>query len=83
MWEESYYLFDISVGFRDFGGIGFFESEYVNVSKLVGLFDFYLGVGWGYLGIVDDIINLFCEVKDSFCECFGGFLGCGGKVDYD
>ena len=83
LWEESYYLPDISVGFRDFGGTGFFESEYVNASKSVGPFDFHLGVGWGYLGTADDITNPFCEVKDSFCERPGGFSGRGGKVDYD
>ena len=83
LWKESYYLPDISVGFRDFGGTGFFESEYVNASKSVGPFDFHLGLGWGYLGTADDITNPFCEVKDSFCERPGGFSGRGGKVDYD
>lgn len=83
LWKESYYLFDIFVGFRDFGGIGFFESEYVNVSKFIGFFDIYFGVGWGYLGIVSDFINLFCEFRESFCECLIGFFGEGGKIDYD
>ena len=83
LWKESYYLPDISVGFRDFGGTGFFESEYVNASKSIGPFDFHLGLGWGYLGTADDISNPFCELKDSFCERPGGFSGRGGKVDYD
>lgn len=83
LWKESYYLPDISVGFRDFGGTGFFESEYVNASKSVGPFDFHLGLGWGYLGTHDDISNPFCELKESFCERPGGFSGRGGKVDYD
>ena len=34
LWKESYYLPDISVGFRDFGGTGFFESEYVNGQQI-------------------------------------------------
>jgi len=83
LWEESYYLPDISIGFRDFGGTGFFESEYVNASKSIGPFDFHLGLGWGYLGTADDITNPFCEIRDSFCERPGGFSGRGGKVDYD
>lgn len=83
LWKESYYLPDISVGFRDFGGTGFFESEYVNASKSVGPFDFHLGVGWGYMGTADDITNPFCKLKDSFCERPEGFSGRGGKVDYD
>lgn len=82
MWEESYYLFDILLGFCDFGGMGFFDSEFVNMSKFVGFFDFYVGVGWGYMGIYDDIISFFCKLCDSYCEWFIGFLGCGGKVDY-
>lgn len=83
LWKESYYLPDISVGFRDFGGTGFFESEYINASKSVGPFDFHLGLGWGYLGTADDITNPFCKLRDSFCERPGGFSGRGGKVDYD
>ena len=83
LWKESYYLPDISVGFRDFGGTGFFESEYINASKSVGPFDFHLGLGWGYLGTADDFTNPFCELRDSFCERPGGFSGRGGKVDYD
>lgn len=83
VWKESYYLPDISVGFRDFGGTGFFESEYVNASKSIGPFDFHLGLGWGYLGTSDDIANPFCKLRDSFCERPGGFSGRGGKVDYD
>ncbi len=83
VWEESYYLPDISVGFRDFGGTGFFESEYVTASKAVGPFDFHLGVGWGYMGSADDITNPFCELKDSFCERPVGYSGLGGKVDYN
>ena len=83
LWKESYYLPDISVGFRDFGGTGFFESEYVNASKSVGPFDFHFGVGWGYLGTADDISNPFCELKDSFCERPELTSGRGGKVEFE
>ena len=83
LWEESYYMPDISLGFRDFGGTGFFESEYVVASKSVGPLDFHVGLGWGYMGSADDFTNPFCKLKDSFCERPLGYSGLGGKVDYD
>ncbi len=81
--EESFYLPEVSVGFRDIGGTGFFESEHVSASKAWGPFDLHLGMGWGYLGTADDLTNPFCKVRDSFCERPGGFGGNGGEVDYD
>ncbi len=80
--EESYYLPDVSLGFRDIGGTGFFSSEFINASKAFGPFDVHLGIGWGYLGSHDDFTNPFCKLKDSFCERPGGFSGRGGKIDY-
>ena len=83
VWKEGYYLPDISVGFRDFGGTGFFESEYINASKSVGPFDIHLGIGWGYLGTADDFSNPFCEYRESYCERPVEYSGRGGKVDYE
>lgn len=82
LWEESFYIPEISVGFRDFGGTGFFDSEYVTASKAVGPLDFHLGVGWGYLGTSDDITNPFCKLKESYCDRETGYSGKGGKIDY-
>ena len=48
--SESYLLPELSVGFRDFGGTGFFESEFVGLSKKIGPVDLHLNIGWGYLG---------------------------------
>ncbi|HEY0924894.1 YjbH domain-containing protein [Rheinheimera pacifica] len=81
--QESTYLPQVSVGFRDFGGTGLFESEFISLSKKWGDFDFHLGMGWGYLGTAGNTKNPFCELKDSFCSRPGGFSGLGGKVDYD
>jgi hypothetical protein len=80
--EESYYLPELSLGFRDFGGTGFFESEFVGLSKQVSNFNFHLNMGWGYLGTTNNISNPFCNVKDSFCDRPSGFTGLGGKIDY-
>lgn len=81
--KESFYLPDVSIGFMDIGGTGFFSSEFVNFSKAAGPFDFHIGFGTGYLGAGGNITNPFCEIKDSFCERPGGFTGRGGKVDYN
>jgi len=81
--QESTYLPQVSVGFRDFGGTGFFESEFIALSKQWGNFDFHLGMGWGYLGNAANTSNPFCDIKDSFCSRPGGFGGQGGKIDYD
>jgi hypothetical protein len=80
--EESYYLPELSMGFRDFGGTGFFESEFIGLSKQAGNFNFHLNMGWGYLGTTGNTANPFCEVQDSFCNRPGGFTGRGGKIDY-
>jgi hypothetical protein len=80
--EESYYRPELTIGFRDFGGTGFFESEFIGISKQVGNFDFHLNMGWGYLGTTGNTSNPFCDVKDSYCIRPGGFSGLGGKIDY-
>jgi hypothetical protein len=80
--KESYYLPEVSVGFRDFGGTGFFESEFIGLSKQVGNFDIHLNMGWGYLGTTNNTSNPFCELRDSFCSRPDGYSGRGGKVDY-
>ena len=81
--EESYLMPDVSVGFKDIGGTGFFRSEFVSLSKGYGPLDFHLGMGWGYLGTQGNISNPLCQLKDSFCDRPGGFSGRGGKIDYD
>ncbi|MCC5450242.1 YjbH domain-containing protein [Rheinheimera sp. UJ51] len=81
--QESTYLPEVAIGFNDFGGTGFFESEFVALSKKAGDFDFHLGMGWGYLGAGGNISNPFCELRDSFCKRPRGFSGQGGKIDYN
>ncbi|WP_213999983.1 YjbH domain-containing protein [Arsukibacterium sp.] len=80
--QESRYLPQVALGFRDFGGTGFFESEFIALSKRWQNVDFHLGMGWGYLGTAGNTINPFCELQDTFCDRPRGFSGRGGKIDY-
>ena len=83
LWQESRYLPQLAVGFRDFGGTGLFESEFISLSKRWDNLDFHLGLGWGYLGNAGTITNPFCRASDSFCDRPGGISGQGGKVSYN
>lgn len=67
LWEEGFWLPEVSVGKRDIGGTGLFDSEYVVGTKAWGPFDFTLGVGWGYLGNSGNVTNPFCTASDKYC----------------
>lgn len=81
--EESYWLPQVAVGWRDLAGTGIFASEYLVASKRFGPLDVTLGLGWGYMGRRDNISNPFCEVSDTFCEREGGYSGRGGRFEVD
>jgi Exopolysaccharide biosynthesis protein YbjH len=60
LWQESAYLPQVAVGFRDLVGTGLFSGEYLVASKRFGEFgnwDANLGMGWGYVGGRQDIDN--------------------------
>lgn len=80
--QESKWFPELSVGFRDLGGTGLFESEFAVLSKQFGNFDFHLGMGWGYLGSTANITNPFCSLAESFCLRTAD-VGRGGTVKYD
>ncbi|WP_080697753.1 YjbH domain-containing protein [Aeromonas hydrophila] len=81
LWQESNYLPQVSVGFRDLMGTGLFDSEFVTASKRYGPFDFTIGIGWGNMAESGNIKNPFCEYKDSWCERDNGYSGSGGKFE--
>lgn len=83
LWQESNYLPQVSVGFRDLMGTGLFDSEFVTASKRYGPFDFTIGIGWGNMAESGNIKNPFCEYKDSWCQRNSGYSGSGGKFDVD
>ena len=55
--EETNYLPQLALGFRDFAGTGLFSSEYLTSSKRLGNIDFTIGLGFGSLSSVDDNIR--------------------------
>lgn len=79
--QESNYLPQVSVGFRDLMGTGLFDSEFFSTSKKYGPFDFTLGIGWGNMAESGNIKNPFCEYKDSWCQRDNGYSGNGGKFE--
>jgi hypothetical protein len=83
LWQESNYLPQVSVGFRDLMGTGLFDSEFVTASKRYGPFDFTIGIGWGNMAESGNITNPFCEYKDSWCQRNAGYSGSGGKFEVD
>ncbi|MFP2470415.1 YjbH domain-containing protein [Pseudescherichia vulneris] len=68
LWEERYWLPQVSVGARDIGGTGLFDAEYLVASKAWGPFDFSLGLGWGYLGTSGNVKNPLCSYSDKYCS---------------
>lgn len=82
LWQESRYLPQLAVGFRDFGGTGLLSSEYISVSKRWQDVDLHLGLGFGYMGRRNNIQNPFCKVSDRFCSRQQGFSGSGGQVEF-
>ena len=60
--EEGYYLPEVSVGMRDFGGTGLFDGEFVAATKRFGPVDFTLGMAWGYMGTSGNFTNPLCNL---------------------
>ena len=81
--EEGYYLPELSVGVRDFGGTGLFDGEFVAASKRFGPLDVTLGMGWGYMGTSGNFTNPFCTASDRFCERPSDSKGNGGSIDFE
>ncbi|GAM75864.1 putative outer membrane lipoprotein YmcA [Vibrio ishigakensis] len=81
--KESRYIPEVSLGFRDFGGTGLFDGEFLAATKRFGPLDATVGIGWGYLGQSGNISNPMCSIADRFCTRPQGFSGNGGQFDAD
>ena len=66
LWQESHWLPELAVGFRDVGGTGLFSSEYFVANIRYKNLDFSLGIAWGYLGNRGDFKNPLSYIGDSY-----------------
>ncbi|WP_371923592.1 YjbH domain-containing protein [Pseudomonas sp. OIL-1] len=62
LWEESYWLPQVALGFRDMGGTGLFSSEFLVANKRFYDLDLSLGLAWGYIGNRGDVSNPLAEI---------------------
>ena len=69
--QESYWVPQTAVGFRDIGGTGLFSGEYLAASKRAGFLDTTLGIGWGYLGRRGNIKNPLIDLSSSYATRTG------------
>ncbi|MCL5041516.1 MAG: YjbH domain-containing protein [Gammaproteobacteria bacterium] len=83
LWQESYWLPEVSVGFRDLAGTGLFSGEFIAASKRWFDLDFTLGIGWGYLAGTGDIASPLGAIDDRFKERKGSTVGEGGDFSFD
>jgi hypothetical protein len=82
LWQERDYLPQVAVGIRDLVGTGFAGSEYIVASKVVGDFDFTLGLGWGRLAGKGSFDNPFIQLSESFATR-PEFSGRGGELSLE
>lgn len=66
LWQESHWLPEVALGFRDIGGTGLFSSEYFVANKRYKDLDFSLGIAWGYIGNRGDMDNPLGYLDNSF-----------------
>ena len=66
LWQESHWLPEVALGFRDIGGTGLFSSEYFVANKRYKYLDFSLGIAWGYIGNRGDFDNPLGYIDDRF-----------------
>lgn len=66
LWQESAWVPEVALGWRDFLGTGAFSGEYVVASKRFGRLDVSAGLGFGYVGGRGDVRNPLGILSDRF-----------------
>lgn len=78
--NESRWLPQLAVGWRDPAGTSLFGGEYLVANKRYGDFDFSLGMGWGYLGARGNLENPLGFIDDRFENRVTDKNGLGGEL---
>ena len=66
LWQESHWIPEVALGFRDIGGTGLFSSEYFVANKRYKSLDVSLGIAWGYIGNRGNLDNPLGYIDDRF-----------------
>lgn len=66
LWQESAWVPEVALGWRDFLGTGAFSGEYLVASKRFGRLDVSAGLGFGYVGGRGDVGNPLGKLSDRF-----------------
>ena len=80
LFKETQYIPEIAMGIQDFGGNGYFSSEYLVATKNFKNFDFNIGMGWGKLDGKKHLRNPLSVFSDSFDLRSSGNFG-GGALN--
>ncbi len=83
LFKETRMIPQVALGFRDFGGSSLFASEFIVASKLIGNFDFTLGLGWGTISN-NTISNPLAKLDSRFSSRDRNTQGDtqGGEINY-
>ena len=82
LFQESYYMPEVAVGWNDLAGTGIFSSEYISATKRIKNADITIGYGWGILGQDKNITNPFISISERF-KSRDNAVGQGGSFSKD
>ena len=78
--DEKKYWPAIAVGLRDFIGTGWYSSEYIVGTKVLGNLEFSAGLGFGRLSGRNSFSNPFGNISSFFAERGDNNHGRGGTI---
>ncbi len=83
IFEETEFFPAVAIGANDIAGTGFYNSEYVVLSKNIGNIDFSAGIGWGSLSGGINFKNPLIGIDKKFSSRSESFKDFGGSLDFN